>query len=125
MKKILLVLIAVAFVSSLCWAAEPSAKADEAKTLIGKIESIAKVMGKPPKWLYAILTVVSDSGEKVVAYVGKGSSVSDAAGADMNEGGKKLGALFLKKGERVEVKYVTGTLMIKSRNEAIEIRRVE
>jgi hypothetical protein len=122
MKKILLVLIAVAFVSSLCFAAEPQATADEAKTFTGKIESIAKVMGKPPKWLYAILTVVADSGEKIIIYVPKATAVIDISGNDMAEGGKKFGALLLKKGERVEVKYATGTLMIKSRNEGLSIR---
>lgn len=76
-------------------------------------------MGKPPKWIYAIVTVLADSGEKMAVYAIKATSVTDASGNDMNEGGKKLGALFLKKGERVEVRYAT---LDNDRSEASSIR---
>src|SRR4030042_4209549 len=109
MRKILLVLIVAAFAGSLFLDQRASA-ADETKIVTGKLESVQKVMGKPPKWLYAIITVVADSGEKTVVYVPKAATVTDVSGKDMTEGGKKLGAIFLKKGQRVEVNYVTGTL---------------
>ncbi len=107
MKKILLALIAVVFVSSLCFAEEPSEKVDEVKTFTGKVEKITKLMGKPPKWIYCKIDVVSDSGEKTLIYVVKATAVTDTSEKDMTEGGKKLGAIFLKKGERIEVKYST------------------
>jgi len=120
MKKMLLALIAVAFVSSFCFIQPPSAKAaDEVKTFTGKIESFTKLMGKPPKWIYGKFTVVADSGENMIIYVIKATAVTDASGKDMTEGGKKLGALFLKKGERVEVNYST---IDNGRNEATSIR---
>lgn len=99
MKKMLFVLIAIAFVSSLCFAAEPAVKADEVKTFTGKIESVRKLMGKPPKWTYAEFTVVADSGEKTIIYVLRATAVTDASGQDMCESGKR-GAIFIKKGEQ-------------------------
>ena len=132
MKKMLFVLIAIAFVSSLCFAEEPAVKADEVKTFTGKIESVRKLMGKPPKWTHAEFTVLADSGEKMIIYVIKATVVTDASGKDMNEGGKKLGALLLKKGERIEVKYSTEleygvgiSFAKKDRNEATSIRCLE
>jgi len=122
MKKIFFALLAVVFIGSFCFIRPDSAEADEPKTITGKVESVQKVMGKPPKWLYAIVTVVNDGGEKTAVYVPKSAAVTDASGQDMTEGGKKLGAIFLKKGARVEVEYVTGTLTIKSHNECIAIR---
>lgn len=120
MRKILLVLVAAAVAGSFCFIHLPSATAaDEAKTFTGKVISIEKRMGKPPKWIYAIVTVLADSGEKMAVYAIKATSVTDASGNDMNEGGKKLGALFLKKGERVEVRYAT---LDNDRSEASSIR---
>ncbi len=105
MKKILLTLIAVAFVSSLCFVAEPSANADEAKTFTGKVESIQKGIAKPPKWTYTRITFVTDSGEKILVHAIQATKVIDLSGKDITEGGKIFAAVYLKKGQRVEVKY--------------------
>lgn len=119
-RKIFLALIAVAFISSLCFAADQSAKADKSKTLIGKIESIKRVVkSSPPKWEHAILTVVADSGEKTIVYARKATVVTDTSGKDMSEGGKKFGVFSLKEGKRIELKYLT---VKKGHNEAISIR---
>ena len=120
MKKIIFTLVAIVVISSFCSVQLPSARAEEAKTFIGKIESIRRaVKSKPPKWEHAMLTVVADSGEKTIVYVIKATVVTDASGKDMSEGGKKFGAFSLKKGERIEVKYST---VKKDHNEAISIR---
>lgn len=119
MKKMILTLIVFAFISSLCFVQQPSTKADEVKTFTGKIESFTKLMGKPPKWIYGKFTFVADSGENIIIYVIKATAVADVSGNDMTEAGKKLGALFLKKGERIEVNY---SIIDNGRNEAISIR---
>jgi len=120
MKKLLLALLAVAFVSYFCFFQPPSVKAtDEVKTFTGQIGSFTKLMGKPPKWIYGKFKVTAESGENMIIYVLKATAVTDASGKDMTEGGKKLGALFLQKGERIEVDYST---IDNDRNEAISIR---
>ena len=65
MRKMLLVLTAIAFIGSFCFVQLPQAKAEETKTFVGKVGSVEKRIGKPPKWTYAILTVVADGGEKM------------------------------------------------------------
>ena len=119
MRKMLLVLTAIAFIGSFCFVQLPQAKAEETKTFVGKVGSVEKRIGKPPKWTYAILTVVADGGEKMAIHVIRATAVTDASGNDMCEGGKKLGAILIKKGQRVEVKYST---IGNGRNEAISIR---
>lgn len=91
-------------------------------TCTGKIESIQKRFGKPPKWEYARITVIADTGEKMIISAIKATAVTDAVGKDLNEDGSKFGALSLKKGERIEVKYSTEA---NSRNEAISIHGLD
>lgn len=119
MKKILLALTAVAFIGAFCFVRLPQARAEEAKTFVGKVESVAKRIGKPPKWIYALLAVTADSGEKMAVHVIRATAVTDASGKDMCDGGKKLGAIFIKKGQRVEVKY---SVLKDGRNEAVSVR---
>lgn len=119
MKKMFLALLVLAFAGSASFAQQPQAKTNEVKTFTGKIESIEKRLGKPPKWEYARFTLLSDSAEKIIISAIKATAVNDAAGKDLTEGGKKFGGFSLKKGERVEIKYSTGP---NGRNEAISIR---
>ncbi|MFH1548085.1 MAG: hypothetical protein ABID32_02100 [Candidatus Omnitrophota bacterium] len=122
MRNILLALIVIAFLSSLCFAEELSAKTDEAKTFIGKIESIVKSIVKSPKWTYARITVVDDSGRKMMFFCIKETAVFSASGKDLTADGTIFGAVFLKKGERIVVEY---SVVDKNRNDAISISCID
>ncbi len=120
MKKILLILVAVAFVGVWCFAQETPTVG--VKTFTGKVESIVKTMGKPPKWTYARITVIADSGEKMMFSCIKETAVFSASGEDLTAEGTRFGALFLKKGERVVVNY---SVVDKNRNDAISIACID
>ena len=129
MKKIVFALIAVTFAGSLCFVSQPSLKAaDEAKTLAGKIESKKMTMSRSPSGPYCKMTVAPDSGEKVEFFVMGTTSVTDASGKDLNDGGKMHGAMLLKMGERVEVKYSTitdGSSITNGKNGAESIKALD
>jgi len=108
-EKILLAMIAVAFMGSFCLAAEPAAKADEPKIFTGKIDSVTRTVIKSSADPYCKIIVVVDNGEKSTFFIFGGTLVTDAAGKDMSVGGKTQGGLWLKKGQRVEIKYSTIT----------------
>jgi len=68
----------------------------------GRVESVKKMLPRPPYWRLALLTVIGDSGEIKDIDIVNDTTVTDASGKDM---GKGRGAWHLKNGGRVEVKY--------------------
>jgi len=115
MKKALPLLLAFLVAGSLCFA-------DEAKTLTGKVESVKKTFPKPPNVRFAIVSVVTDSGEKVSIDVVRETAVTDASGKDMCTHGDQRGAWKLKKDERVEGKYMVAK---NGHNQAVSIHCLE
>jgi hypothetical protein len=81
----------------------------EAKIFIGKVEEITKTIHRTWGGVYCKILVVADSGENYTSFVFGTTAVTNPAGKDMTEGGSKLAGIFLKKGERIEVKYSTIT----------------
>jgi len=71
-------------------------------TFTGRVESVKKMLPKPPYWRLALLTVTGDSGEMRSIDIVNDTAVTDASGKDM---GKGRGAWHLKNGERIEIKY--------------------
>lgn len=71
-------------------------------SITGRVESVKKMLPRPPYWRLALLTVVGDSGETRSIDIVNDTAVADASGKDM---GKGRGAWHLKNGERVEIKY--------------------
>lgn len=68
----------------------------------GRVESVKKMLPKPPYWRLALLTVTGDNGEMRSIDIVNDTAVTDASGKDM---GKGRGAWRLKNGERIEIKY--------------------
>ena len=117
MKKIIFSFILIVFISSLRSIQLPSARADEIKTLIGKIIGVTPVLVVlPPRLSFCSIVVVSDNGEKSRIFIPKAATITDLNGKDIS--GRWPG-----KGERVEVKYSTPTSHVKA-NEAVSIRYV-
>ena len=122
MKKIFILLFALVTINFFCPVQFPSAMAEEIKIFTGKIDSVKRYFkSTPPKWEHAMVTIITDGGEKIVVYAVKATVVADLSGNDMCQGGKRFGTLSLKEGERVEVKYST---VKRDHNEAISIRCV-
>ncbi|MDD4980791.1 MAG: hypothetical protein PHC54_05970 [Candidatus Omnitrophica bacterium] len=71
-------------------------------TFTGRVESVKKMLPRPPYWRLALLTAVADSGEMRSIDIVSDTAVRDASGKDM---GKGRGAWHLKNGGRIEVKY--------------------
>lgn len=125
MIRMFFVIISVAFFGSLCFAVEPAAKPDEIKTFTGKIDSITRTVSRSTSGPYCKIIVVADNGEKATFFVLGTTRVSDTAGKDMSVGGKTQGGLWLKKNERVEIKYSiikNGSSVTDEQNEAVSIR---
>ena len=123
MKKILFVLFTLTFISFFCFTRLPSAKAEETKTFIGKIESFKPVLGRPPKWTFAKFTAVADNGEKKEIWIlgvsgVSPTSVTDLDGKPMDKSGYNHRPQV---GKKVDVKYSTAE---NGRDEAISIRYV-
>jgi hypothetical protein len=114
MKKIFFTLIAVVFASSLCFAEQPvvkadettgkvesaqqpSAKAEETKIFIGKVEKVAPLMGG---WSapYNKIVVTDDKGTQETFFVMRATVITDASGKDISGSGTK-------RDKKVEVKY--------------------
>lgn len=120
MRDILLALIVIVFVSSLCFAEEPSTKANEIKTFTGKVVSVTKTYPKPPYWRFAILTIINENGEMVNISVVRETSIIDVSGNDMCKGGDKRAAWQL------NGKHIGGAYSAKKDyNEAISINCLE
>ena len=120
MKKILLAVIGVLFVSSLCFAQQPSAKADETKTFTGKIIDVTPVLlVLPPRWSFCSIVVVSDNGEKSRIFIRRVTTIIDLTGKDISR--RWSGKGERKIGERVEVKYLILKASGNDRNYAVSI----
>ncbi len=74
-------------------------------TFTGTVESVQKMLPRPPYWRLALLTIITDAGEKASVDVVGETTVSDASGKKIST---KEGSWNLKSGERVEVKYSPG-----------------
>ena len=105
MKKILLILFAVTFVSSLCFAQQASApvspaapKPVETKSVVGKIDSIT--LTDATKGTHSAIAVVDEKGQKIDFAV-RVSTVISA------KDGNKLTFSDLKKDNKVNVEYIT------------------
>lgn len=126
MKKVLLVFIALAFVGSLCFAQQPTAPTtlaatETVKTFVGKVETVAPTMGKPPLWVYCRIVVMSDNGDTDSFYVMKSTAITDADGKDIS-------GSAIKKGKRVEVKssiITNGSAITNGKNGAVSIRYLD
>jgi uncharacterized lipoprotein YajG len=120
MKKILLILLAVTFVSSLCFAQQASAPVTqtaptpvETKSFAGKIDSIT--LADATKGTHSAIAVVDEKGQKMNFAV-RVSTVISA------KDGKQLTFGDLKKDNKVIVEYVTTE---KGTNRAQSIKLVE
>jgi hypothetical protein len=121
MKKTLLVLLALAFVSSLCFAAGQSTaprnktvpKPVVIKTLIGKVESVT--LGDPVKKTRPEIVAIDDKGQALSFVVG---AAADISGKD----GKATTLDKIVKGDKVVVQYTTN---LKGTHKAKSIRVVE
>ncbi|MGA2775782.1 MAG: hypothetical protein ABSE81_06980 [Candidatus Omnitrophota bacterium] len=105
MKKTLLVVLAFTFVSSLCFAQQPTApvsqaapKSVETKSFVGKIDTI--ILADAVKGTHSAIAVVDEKGQKMNFTV-KISTVISA------KDGKKLTFSELKKDNKVIVEYIT------------------
>jgi len=108
MKKILLALLAVAFVSSLCFAQQATAPVSkltpapvETKTFTGKVDSVS--LGDATKGTKSEIVIVADNGQKL-SFVVKTSTPITA------KDGKTLTLTDIKKDNKVTVEYTTGKM---------------
>jgi hypothetical protein len=81
------------------------ASGDQVNSFTGRIKSITPLIMTSRSSSYAKMVAVADNGQTLTFYTYAAASVTDASGNDMNKGGKYLGGLRLKKGQRIEVKY--------------------
>ena len=114
MKKIFFTLIAVVFASSLCFAEQPTVKADETagkvesiqqpsakgeetKIFIGKVEKVTPLLGG---WSapYNKIVVTDDKGTQEIFFVMRATVITDASGKDLTGDG-------VKRDKKVEIKY--------------------
>ena len=136
MKKILFALLAVVFVSSLCFAQQPTVKVDGTKTFTGKVESVTLIIGKPPLltyvesatptisrqalWTYAKIVVITDKGDKSTFFIQKATALSDAKG--------NTNPPLPTKGESIKIEYsiiTNGSKITNGENGAISIRYLD
>ncbi len=136
MRKMFFVILIITAISSFYFAQPPSARADEAGTFVGTIESFPCGFGQfksgPPLWPVGMIVVNADNGEKSnFLIVRDGSSATIFYDVDgkvvpvMNniKGMKDIRAII---GKRVEVKYaVTAeTMRYANKQLAISVRFV-
>jgi len=105
MKKILLVILALTFVSSLCFAQQISAPVNKTapapavtKTLTGKVDSVK--IGDAAKAARSELVVVADNGQSQSFLVKNGTPITD-------KDGKTVALSDIKKDNKVTVEYTT------------------
>ena len=104
-------------------ALQPIAKADGAKTLIGKIIDVAPVLFvHGPRWTFCSIVVVSDNGNKSRIFIPRATTITDLNGKDINR--RWSGKGERKIGERVEVKYLILKASGNDRNYAVSIRYI-
>ena len=68
----------------------------------GKVESVTKMLPRPPSWRFGILRIVAASGEKRDIDIMDSTVVTDSSG---KETGKARNAWGLRNGQSVEVRY--------------------
>jgi len=121
MKKILLIVLAVAFASSLCFAQQVSAPVSQAAqtsaatktlTIAGIVNSI--IIGNSAKGIKSELAIVGDYGKNISFTASDETSITD-------KDGKVLAISNLKKGDKVNIVYAVG----KKGNRAQSIKLVE
>lgn len=95
MKKILFALVAVAFVATLCFA-----QTIETKTFSGKVEAVS--FGGGGKGAKPAIVVVDDKGQKL-------DFVAKSSAAITGKNGKAIDMTDIKKGDKVNVEYITGS----------------
>jgi hypothetical protein len=120
MKKILFAVLALTFVSSLCFAQQASAPVTtstpapvETKTLSGKVDSLT--IGDATSKMKSELVVVDDNGQKLSFVVKSGTPVTD-------KDAKTIALSDLKKDSKVTVGYTTKA---SGTNKAQSIKLVE
>lgn len=105
MKKILLAVFVLTFVSSLCFAQQPTVSTTKTvpapvvvKTLTGKVDSVT--IGDTTKGTKSELAVVAESGQKLIFVVKSGTPITDkdAKAATLSD---------IKKDSKVTVEYTT------------------
>jgi outer membrane lipoprotein-sorting protein len=86
MKKIIFALLAVAFVSSLCFAQQPTAPVSQAapkqfeiKTFTGKVDSV--LISDPTKGIPSQIVVVDNKGQELTFTVRITTTITDKDGA--------------------------------------------
>jgi len=104
MKKILFAIVAVAFVTSLCFAQKDSTAASKAapavvtKTFSGTVEAVS--FGGGRKGAKPSISAVDDKGQKL-------DFVAKSSAAITGKNGKAIDMTDIKKGDKVSVAYVT------------------
>ncbi len=81
------------------------AQSQPGETFTGTIELVQAVRHRIITHPFKKITVVDANGQKNIFFVFGTTPVFDTTGKELNEGGDKVGAFFLKKGQRVEVKW--------------------
>ena len=121
MKKTLLVLMAVAFVSSLCFFQQRTAVADEVKVFTGKVVNVTPLLGRPPTWTYNRIKVTDDKGAQETFFIKRATTITDVDGKNLTGNG-------VKKDKKVEIKYsiiTNGSMITNGKNGAISVRYLD
>ncbi len=108
MRKILFALLAITFISSLCFAQQAQAPVTKptpapvvARTLTGKVDSVS--VGDATKGTKSELVVVADNGQKLSFVVKAGTPITA-------KDGKTLTLSDIKNDNKVTVKYTTSKM---------------
>jgi hypothetical protein len=108
MKKILLAVLAITFVSSLCFAQEATAPTTkvaptpvETKTFTGKVDSVS--LADATKGTKSEIVVLADNGQKLNFVVKAGTPITD-------KDGKAVALSDIKKDNKVTVEYTMGKM---------------
>lgn len=86
----------------------------------GRVESVQKMLPRPPYWRLALLTLASESGEMRSMDIVSETVITDASGKDI---GKGKSAWNLKNGERVKINYSPGANS--GHDKAVSIQRLD
>jgi hypothetical protein len=100
---------------------QPSAKGEETKIFIGKVEKVTPVMGKPPAWTYNKIVVTDDKGTQETFFVMRATVITDASGKDFSGSG-------VKRDKKAEIKYsiiTNGSSITNGKNQADSIKYLE
>jgi hypothetical protein len=120
MQRILLALVAIAFLVSPSMAGDEQWLSSEVKTITGTLDSYKPVMGRPPYWTFAKITVISETGEQVECFVSTKTVFTDVDGKQM----ENFWSSPLAKGKKVELHYstiVNGSSITEGANGAVSM----